>query len=58
MNSEDEPGLFELHFAVKDYCFAREDRLVGVCVMQLNSFVDAGSCTFGLPLAGRITLGI
>ena len=53
MNSEDEPNLFELHIAVKDYCFAREDRLVGVCIMQL---VDQGSVTCWLPLASRITM--
>lgn len=56
MNSEDEPSLFELHIAVKDYCFARADLLVGVCIMQLSSLVEAGSVTCWLPLASRITL--
>lgn len=56
MNSEDEASLFELHVAVKDYCFAREDRLVGVCVMQLSSLIEQGSCTCWLPLAKGITM--
>lgn len=47
---------FELHFAVKDYCFAREDRLVGVAVIQLKDIVDQGSCSCWLPLAKRVHL--
>ncbi|XP_050676321.1 protein unc-13 homolog A isoform X3 [Leptidea sinapis] len=32
--------LFELHVCVRDYCFAREDRLVGVAVMRLAGIVE------------------
>ncbi|KAG8236068.1 hypothetical protein J437_LFUL011992, partial [Ladona fulva] len=31
---------FELHICVKDYCFARDDRLVGVAVMQLKDIAE------------------
>ncbi len=49
-------STFELHFAVKDYCFAREDRLVGIAVIQLKDIVDQGSCSCWLPLAKRVHL--
>ncbi|CAG4935065.1 unnamed protein product [Colias eurytheme] len=32
--------LFELHVCVRDYCFAREDRLVGVAVMRLADIAE------------------
>lgn len=32
--------LFELHVCVRDYCFAREDRLVGVSVMRLSDIAE------------------
>lgn len=56
IGNEEDTSAFELHIAVKDYCFAREDRLVGVCIMQLNQLVEQGSCTCWLPLASRITM--
>ena len=49
-------SLFELQFTVKDYCFAREDRLVGMAVIQLKNIVDQGGCTCWLPLAKRVHL--
>lgn len=54
IGNEDEPASFEIHIAVKDYCFAREDRLVGVAIMQLMNIVEQGSCACWLPLARRV----
>ena len=38
IGNEDGLSVYELHIAVKDHCFGfgREDRLVGVTVMQLK----------------------
>ncbi|XP_071508395.1 protein unc-13 homolog B-like isoform X2 [Diadema antillarum] len=44
LGNEDEPSSYELHFCVKDYCFAREDHLIGIGVLQLHTIVECGSC--------------
>lgn len=54
IGSDDECTSFEVHIAVKDYCFAREDRLVGCCIMQLKDIMEAGSCSCWLPLGRRV----
>ncbi|XP_067124975.1 protein unc-13 homolog B isoform X3 [Centruroides vittatus] len=54
IGNEEEPSSFELHICIKDYCFARDDRLVGVAVMQLLDIVDQGSCACWLPLGRRV----
>lgn len=56
IGNENEVSLYELHFAVKDYCFAREDRLVGASVIQLKDIVDQGSCSCWLPLFKRVNI--
>ncbi|KAL7012870.1 hypothetical protein ACKWTF_015090 [Chironomus riparius] len=48
--SEEQLDFYELHICVRDYCFAREDRLVGVAVLQLKDIVDQRSCARWLPL--------
>lgn len=56
IGNEEEPSSFELHICVKDYCFAREDRLVGVAVMQLRDIIEQGSCACWLPLGRRVNM--
>lgn len=54
IGGDDDVADYEVHIAVKDYCFAREDRLVGVAIMQLKDIAQAGSCSCWLPLGRRV----
>ncbi|KAJ8414855.1 hypothetical protein AAFF_G00023780 [Aldrovandia affinis] len=45
---------YELQVCVKDYCFGRADRMVGVAIMQLRDVVDRGSVACWCPLGPRI----
>ncbi|XP_037925894.1 uncharacterized protein LOC119660950 isoform X4 [Hermetia illucens] len=56
VGNEEQLDFFELHICVKDYCFAREDRLVGVAVLQLKDIVEQGSCACWLSLSKRIQM--
>ncbi|KAF4526521.1 hypothetical protein B566_EDAN005888 [Ephemera danica] len=53
IGNEEQLDYFELHICIKDYCFARDDRLVGVAVLQLK---DIGSCACWLSLGKRIQM--
>lgn len=44
--------LFELHVCVRDYCFAREDRLVGVAVMRLADIAEQVTTPFAFSIPG------
>ncbi|XP_023933591.1 protein unc-13 homolog B isoform X4 [Lingula anatina] len=56
LSNEDEPDAYELHICVKDYCFARDDRLIGVAVMQLKDIQEKGSCACWCSLGRRVQL--
>jgi len=56
IGNEDEMSAYELHIGVKDYCFGRENRLIGVSVMQIKDIMDQGSCACWLSLGRRIQM--
>ncbi|KAG7269504.1 hypothetical protein CRUP_014746, partial [Coryphaenoides rupestris] len=54
LSNEAGPECYELQVCVKDYCFAREDRTVGMAVMQLRDMVSRASVACWLPLGKRV----
>ncbi|XP_068775835.1 protein unc-13 homolog A isoform X14 [Struthio camelus] len=54
LGAETGPECYELQVCVKDYCFAREDRTVGIAVLQLRDILQRASCACWLPLGRRI----
>jgi len=55
-NEEPDLDCYELHICAKDYCFARDDRLVGVAVLQLRDVTETGGCALWCQLGRRIQL--
>ncbi|CAM9173056.1 unnamed protein product [Lampetra planeri] len=50
LGNQDGFDCYELQLCVKDYCFGRADRVVGLAVIQLRDIVERGSCACWCPL--------
>ena len=46
--------FYEVQITVRDYCFGRADRVVGVAVVQLRDVADRRSCVCWCPLGPRV----
>ena len=60
IGNEDGLSVYELHIAVKDHCFGfgREDRLVGVTVMQLKDIENQVSKESGFRIIKKHSISL
>uniref|UniRef100_A0A672J3B7 Unc-13 homolog B n=1 Tax=Salarias fasciatus TaxID=181472 RepID=A0A672J3B7_SALFA len=54
LGKQDGFECYELQACVKDYCFGRADRVVGLAVIQLRDIMEKGNCACWCPLGQRI----
>ncbi|XP_061148506.1 protein unc-13 homolog B-like isoform X1 [Syngnathus typhle] len=54
LGNQDGFECYELQVCVKDYCFGRADRVVGLSVIQLRDIMEKGNCACWCPLASCI----
>ncbi|XP_047229241.1 protein unc-13 homolog B-like [Girardinichthys multiradiatus] len=54
LGNQDGFECYEVQACVKDYCFGRADRVVGLAVVQLRDIVERGNCACWCPLGQRI----
>lgn len=54
LGKQDGFDCYELQVCVKDYCFGRADRVVGLTVIQLRDITGRGNCACWCPLGQRI----
>ncbi|XP_076018165.1 protein unc-13 homolog B-like [Genypterus blacodes] len=56
LGKQDGFECYELQACVKDYCFGRADRVVGLAVIKLRDVAEKGSAACWCPLGQRIHL--
>ncbi|XP_072227525.1 protein unc-13 homolog B-like isoform X3 [Leuresthes tenuis] len=54
LGNQDGFECYEVQACVKDYCFGRADRVVGLAVLQLRDIMEKGNCACWCPLGQRI----
>jgi protein unc-13 A/B/C len=56
IDQEESIMMYELHLNVKDYCFAREDHVIGVHVLKLADLYEFDSCARVIPLGAAVNV--
>uniref|UniRef100_A0A3Q3GD71 Unc-13 homolog B n=1 Tax=Kryptolebias marmoratus TaxID=37003 RepID=A0A3Q3GD71_KRYMA len=54
LGNQDGFECYEVQACVKDYCFGRADRVVGLAVVQLRDIMEKGNCACWCPLGQHI----